>query len=306
MENKKIFISGGAGYLGRAIIARYYKNNEITCYSRDEAKHYLLKKKYPKIKCIVGDVRDLDRLNRGVKGHDVGIFAASLKQISACDENPIEAIKTIILGAINSRISAEDNNLESACFISSDKACSATTIYGGCKYVAEQSFIVNSSNTRLTSCRYGNVTNSTGSIIPLIKDAINNNYTLELFSKDMTRFMLDVEDAVDLIEYSLNLKGCVIVPDINSFKVKDLFNIYSKRCGLKFKITSPRVGEKIHESMISQEESLRTLKSDKFYIINPSIKSNQNLFINNEYCSKDYVLDKEKLEQILSSKSFYL
>ena len=195
MENKKIFITGGAGFLGKNLIKRYYENNEITIYSRDEAKHYFLKKQYPKIKCIVGDIRNYDLLKRASQNHDIGIFAASLKQISSVDENYEEGVEVIIKGGINSRRVAEENNMEAACFISSDKSRAATTLYGSMKYVAGESFIVNSenSNTRLSTAIYGNVMNSTGSIIPLILDSIKNNRTLTLYSQKMTRFLIEID-----------------------------------------------------------------------------------------------------------------
>lgn len=308
ITDSKIIITGGAGYLGRHLIERFYKSNEIVCYSRDEAKHYLLRKKYPRIKCVVGDVRDADRLRRAAKGCDIGIFAASLKQISACDENPSEANEVIIRGALNSRQAAEDNYLESAVFISSDKACAATTIYGACKFVAEQSFIVNPPlGTKLVSCRYGNVTNSTGSIIPLIKDALTNKYELELFSEEMTRFMLPVEGAIDLVERSLTLHlGGVVVPHIRSYKVKDLFEIYAEKFGLKYRTSSPRIGEKLHEVMISQEEQPRVERVGDDFIINPHTVFNNNFFEKGEYSSRDYTLSKEELNEVLTKENYYL
>ena len=308
MKNKRIFITGGAGYLGKNLIERLYNDNEIVCFSRDEAKHYLLKKKYPKIKCVVGDIRNLNRLIRESKGCNVGIFTASLKQISACDENTTEAIDTIINGAVNSRIAAEDNNFESACFVSSDKACAATTIYGACKFVAEQSFIVNNSHIPLVSCRYGNVTNSTGSIIPLIKNALENNYKLNLYSEEMTRFMLSIEEAMDLILYSMeNFSQATVIPNIKSFKIKDLFDIYKEKFGLQYSVSTPRVGEKIHEVMISEEEAFRTTKHNNYFAISPTKTSEKPVnFINKEFSSRDYVMDKTALEKILSDNNFYL
>ena len=146
--------------------------------------------------------RNFDLLKRASKGHTIGIFAASLKQIEAVDQNVEEGVRVLIDGAINSRRAAEENNFKSACFISSDKSRAATTLYGSMKFIAGESFIVNAekSNVKLSSAIYGNVLNSTGSIIPLIWDSIDKGYTLTLYSEEMTRFMIDIEDAMDLIE----------------------------------------------------------------------------------------------------------
>ena len=143
ISGKKIFITGGAGFLGRNIIKRYYDKNEIVVYSRDEAKHYYLKKEFPNIECVVGDVRNFDLMKIASKGCNIGIFATSLKQIESVDQNPDESVEIIIKGAINSRRCAEENEFESACFISSDKSRSATTLYGSMKFVAGELFIVN-------------------------------------------------------------------------------------------------------------------------------------------------------------------
>jgi len=214
IENKKIFISGGAGFLGKNLIRRYYEKNQIVIYSRDEAKHYYLKKEFPNLTCVIGDVRNYELLLNSSKGCHIGIFAASLKQISAVDENVSEANQIIIQGALNSRKVAEQNKFESACFISSDKSRSATTLYGAMKFVAGESFIVNSENSsvRLSSAIYGNVLNSTGSIIPLIWDSIKNGYELPLFSKKMTRFLIEIEQAIDLIESGLEVSDITLFP----------------------------------------------------------------------------------------------
>lgn len=306
MNNKKIFITGGAGFLGKSLIDKYYNDNEITIYSRDEAKHYFLKKQYPRINCIVGDIRNYDLLSRSSKKHDIGIFAASMKQITAVDQNYEEGVQVIINGGINSRRVAEENNMEAACFISSDKSRAATTIYGAMKYVAGESFIVNSenSNTRLSTAIYGNVMNSTGSIIPLIFDSLKNDRTLVLYSEKMTRFLIEIDDAIILIEEALRVNGFNVVPNLKSFSVKDLFELYRENFGLKYVIGEPRVSEKLHEMMISNEEVNRTYyDSEK----NLYFMHYKNIYRNNikEFTSDNVTLSKEELNKYLINKNYY-
>jgi UDP-glucose 4-epimerase len=306
MKNKRIFITGGAGYLGKNIIEKYYDKNEITIYSRDEAKHYFLKKQYPKIKCIVGDIRNYDLLKRASSKSDIGIFAASLKQISSVDENYEEGVNVIINGGLNSRRVAEENNMEAACFISSDKSRAATTLYGSMKYVAGESFIVNSeeSTTRLSTAIYGNVMNSTGSIIPLIWDSIKNKRTLVLYSEEMTRFLIEIEDAITLIEESLKVNGFNLIPNLKSFLIKDLFEIYKENFGLKYVIGEPRVSEKLHEMMISKEETPRTFFNEKKNLYFMHYKNIYNEGVK-EFTSNNVMISKDELYRYLMNKNFY-
>jgi len=306
IKNKKIFITGGAGYLGKHLIKRYYNNNEITIYSRDEAKHYYLKKQYPNLNCIIGDVANYDLLKRSSIGHDIGIFAASLKQIEAVDQNVEVSINTIIKGAINSRRVAEENNFESACFISSDKSRAATTLYGSMKFIGGESFIVNSekSNVRLSTAIYGNVLNSTGSIIPLMWDAIKNNYPLKLYSPEMTRFMIETDRAIDLIEEGLNLSGYNIIPNIPSFKVLDLFKIFSELFGLKYEIGKPRISEKLHEMMFSSEESPRIKQYNNSFIMHYKDVFNESLPFDN-FTSDKVMVSKEELNKMLKNHNYF-
>ena len=307
MKNEKIFITGGAGFLGKNLIERLYKHNEITVYSRDEAKHYYLKKYYPDVRFVIGDVRNRELLIRRAKDHTIGIFAASLKQIEACNDNYEEASKIIIDGSFNSRLAAEYNNFKSACFISSDKSRSATTIYGAMKYVAGEGFISGESNVKLTTAIYGNVMNSTGSIIPLIWDFIEKRNTLTLYGTSMTRFLLEVGEAIDLVLKSTKYSRCNLIPDAKSFKILDIFEIFKEEFGLKYSIGEPRAGEKIHEIMASSEEIRRMeyLKDDNIYKLNPTKDVNNVKFINNEYSSRDFCLSKEDLYNYLKNKNFY-
>ncbi len=307
MKNKNIFITGGAGYLGRNIVKRYYENNSITVYSRDEAKHYYLKKQFPNIRCVVGDIRNYDLLKRASVGCNIGIFAASLKQIGAVDQNVEEAKKVIVDGALNSRRIAEENNFEAACFISSDKSRAATTLYGAMKFVAGESFIVNSdnTNTRLSSAIYGNVLNSTGSIIPLMWDAIKRKYPLTLYSDKMSRFMIDIEEAINLIEYGLDVDGFNVIPNLKSFYIRDLFDIFASEFGLEYSLGVPRISEKLHEMMISKEETPRTFydkEKNTFFMHYKDLAKDP---IDLEFTSDISVVSKKELYSILKKYNFF-
>ena len=308
MKGEKIFITGGAGYLGRNLVERYYTDNEITVYSRDEAKHYYLKKEFPNINCVIGDVRNYDLLRRASAGHTIGIFAASLKQIEAVDQNVEEGVRVIVDGAINSRRVAEENNFKAACFISSDKSRAATTLYGAMKFVAGEAFIVNAekSNVKLSTAIYGNVLNSTGSIIPLMWDAIKKGYKLTLYSPEMTRFMIDIEQAIDLIEAGLQETGYNVIPNLKAFKVRDLFEIYAEKFGLEYKLGTPRISEKLHEMMVSKEERPRTFynkDNDTYYMHYKDISDRQVSW--EEFTSDQVAVSKQELEDILQHYNYF-
>lgn len=309
IKNEKIFITGGAGFLGKSIIKRYYKYNEITVYSRDEAKHYYIKKQFPDVKFIIGDVRNFDLLNRSIKGHTIAIFAASLKQIEAVDENVEEAIQVIVHGALNSRRAAEENGLKAATFISTDKSRGATTLYGAMKFVGGEAFIVNAENskTKLSSVIYGNVLNSTGSVIPLIWNAIHNKYSLKLYGDKMTRFMIDIEEAIDCIEYGLKLTGVNVIPNLKSFRIKDLFEIYNEEFNLKYEIGEPRISEKDNEQMISTYE-INRVKYDKVndkYVMHYSNTVKSPILGTNGLSSEDTLVSKKELKTILEKNNYF-
>jgi UDP-N-acetylglucosamine 4,6-dehydratase len=307
MKNKRIFLTGGTGFLGKSLIKKYYDDNEITVYSRDEAKQYYLKKQYPNVDFICGDVRNYDLMKRSSKDHNIGIFTASFKQIQACHDNYEEANQVIVQGAFNSRRCSEENNFESACFISSDKSRSATTIYGAMKYVAGESFISNSSktSTKLSTAVYGNVLNSTGSILPLMWKSINEKFSLQLYGEEMTRFFIDVDDAVELVEKSLQYDGYNIIPILNSMRIVDLFEIFAEEFGLKYSVSTLRSCEKVHEIMASQDEIPRMKKEDSIYLMHQTKIYDEQKFPNNQYSSQDCVISKNDLYCFLKAKNFY-
>lgn len=309
IKGEKIFITGGAGFIGKHLIDRYYENNEITVYSRDEAKHYFIKKKYPRVNCIIGNVQNYERLFQASKGHTIGIFAASLKQIEAVDQNVEESIDTIILGAVNSRRVSIEHDFKSATFISTDKSRAATTLYGAMKFVGGELFIINAEKERplLSSVIYGNVFNSTGSIIPLIWEAINNKYPLKLYGTEMTRFMITGDKAVDCIEYAISRTGCSVVPALSSIRISDLFEIYKEKFGLEYSIGEPRISEKLHEQMIAYAETDRVTydESNRMYSIHyRDISATVKLPLEG-YSSELHLLSKKELDEILSSNNYY-
>jgi UDP-N-acetylglucosamine 4,6-dehydratase len=176
------------------------------------------------------------------------------------------------------------------------------------KFVAGESFIVNSekSNVKLSTAIYGNVLNSTGSIIPLIWDSINNGYSLELYNEKMTRFMIEINEAMDVVEKALNVNGYNVIPNLKSFMVKDLFEIYGDLFGLKYNVTEPRISEKIHEMMISKEEKNRTyFDSEKnTYFMHYKNQFNSN-FDWDEFTSDYTICTKEELDKILKQHNYF-
>jgi UDP-N-acetylglucosamine 4,6-dehydratase/5-epimerase len=309
LKNERIFITGGAGYLGSNLVKRYYAENHITIFSRDEAKHYYLKKEFPNINCVIGDIRNERLLTEASANHTIGIFTASLKQIEAVDQNIEESLQIIVHGAINSRRASIENNLKAAAFISTDKSRGATTIYGAMKYVAGEAFVANSeaTSTRLSSIIYGNVLNSTGSIIPLIWDSIKKNYSLKLYGENMTRFMIDIETAMDCVEYGLKFDGFNIIPNLKAFKIKDLFEIYQEEFGLKWSLGDPRIGEKSHEQMLSPYERERATydKEHDIFLLHNKNVYNENILSKNGLTSEECLVTKDELKTLLKSYNYF-
>ncbi len=318
ISGKKIIIFGGSGSLGNKIIQRYLSENIIVNYSRDECKHWKMKLKYhndKNLRFVIGDIRDKDRVKQTLvqEKPNIIIIAAAMKHIDQCEFATHECIKTNLIGVKNivDTIDEETNEfknfLETVCFISTDKACSPVNIYGMAKAMSETLMVEKSyynKNFKFVTVRYGNVLNSRGSIIPILhdmgKDECVKSY--KLTHDEMTRFVMTLEDSVDLIEHAIlhGESGDIVVPKLISMKVKDLLEIFCEIYNKTYEITGLRPGEKMLESLINETQSMRIIQDDKgYYFIKPSYI---NKIFNNEpkdYNSKLNPLSKEELKNYL-------
>jgi UDP-glucose 4-epimerase len=315
---KKIFLTGGAGFLGRHFIEKHYNDYEIVVYSRDEHKHELILRDYPNIISEIGDISDYEGMLIASKGCGLGVFAASMKRIEAVEKNIKFASKTIIDGAFNARQVSKENGFISSCFINTDKSKNPSTIYGIMKSLAGELFVKkNEVKTAFNQVLYGNVFGSTGSLFTLLnkKARSDSDKNINLFHYEMTRFGISIDDAINLIDISLfdGYRNVTIVPKLWSFKVLDALEIYSEQFGITYNLTKPRENEKIHEVMLVESDIPYTSFDEKnnVYIIN---KYKQNidwenmydLFPNKEYNSKDHTISKDELFKFLKNNNFYM
>lgn len=304
MKNKRILILGGTGILGQTLIDRYYATNDIVVFSRDEHKQVNLKNKYKKInennlhepagasstnvKFHIGDIKDKDSIMQALFDYkpNVVINTAAIKHVPVCELNPYESVKTNIIGHKNliDCISATTNNVESLVFISTDKACSPINVYGMCKAISERlyvDFAQKQKDIKVVLCRYGNVLESTGSVVPFFKNLLEDGSDyLPITHNDMTRFLLTLEDSVDLIQWAYdhpNSHGNIVVPNIKALKIVDIALELAKHYqnpNIELRPVGVRPGEKMHECMVSLEESMRTVDYGKYFMITNDILHN--------------------------------
>lgn len=285
LNNKNILITGGTGSFGKKflemIFARY-NPNKVIIYSRDEFKQSNMKLEYmnkidmSKVRFFIGDVRDKERLYRAFEGVDYVIHAAAMKQVPTCEYNPFEAIKTNINGAQNVIDAALDRGVKKVVALSTDKAVNPINLYGGTKLVSDKLFIAanaysGAKGTSFSVVRYGNVAASRGSVIPIFKNIIDHGKNeLPITDIRMTRFWITLEQGVELVFKALEESrgGETYISKIPSFKITDL----AKAMLPKAKIIEVgiREGEKLHEIMITKDDSARTYEYDKHYIIYPN------------------------------------
>ena len=324
IQNKRILIVGGTGSLGNSLTTRYLdNNNNVAIYSRSENNQWLMKQKYnnDNLTFFIGDIRDKERLETCLFKYkpNIIIVAAALKHIDICENNINECINTNIDGIRNivniiTTYSMIGNIpfLETVLFVSTDKACAPENTYGMCKSVSERIMIEKTqflTTPKFINVRYGNVLSSRGSLIPFYKNLVKDDNTkfIPVTDSNMTRYFMTLEDSVDLIDYSIlyGKSGDTVIPRyIYSYKIIDIANYFSKTHNIPIKITGIRPGEKIHETLISYTESLRTIEQDSYYIIKPTyfkIIDNCVLFPNKEFSSltsvielNDFIIDKIK------------
>ena len=287
LNNKTILVTGGTGSFGKCFtkyVLTHYQPKKIIIYSRDEFKQWMMADEFreyeDKLRFFIGDVRDLNRLKRACEGVDYIIHAAALKQVPACEYNPNEAIKTNINGAMNVIDAALDSGVRRVVALSTDKAVNPVNLYGGTKLVSDKLFVAanayaGAKDINFSIVRYGNVAGSRGSVIPVFDKIIKEGGTeLPVTDVRMTRFWISLTQGVELVIKALTEAkgGETFISKIPSFKVTDLAEAMLPGCTIKE--TGIRPGEKLHEIMVTTEDSYTTYEYDKHFIVYPQMTWN--------------------------------
>ena len=321
LANKKILIFGGTGSLGYEITKRYINTNNIYAFSRDENKHWQMKLDFlnnKNLHFIIGDIINKDKVNNAIQrvNPNIIIIAAAMKHVDQCEINQEQCLNSNLLGVKNILDSIEEHKdslfqtLETVLFVSSDKACSPINTYGMCKAISEQLIIEKAyyiDTIKFVNIRYGNVLNSRGSIIPLLYNIGNdvNKKEFTITHKDMTRFVMTLEQSVDLIEYAIinGTSGDTIIPKLISMNVIDLIELFSEKFNKPIKTIAIRPGEKMLESLINETQSSRVEKKNDYYHINSIFTHNKSILPESmkDYNSKINPLTKEELKKYLQS-----
>ncbi|MHA1284349.1 MAG: polysaccharide biosynthesis protein [Promethearchaeota archaeon] len=295
LNNKNILITGGTGTIGLALIQRILKNyspNVIRIFSRDETKQMQISNilgtfNEGKLRFFIGDIRDKERLALALEDVDIVFHLAALKHVSVCEYNPFEAIKTNIFGLQNLIESCLERNVERVVYTSSDKAASPCNTMGVTKLLGEKlitaaNYYKGKRKTILYSIRFGNVLGSRGSLIPLIKTQIKEKKRITLTHREMSRYIMSLDMAIDLILNTMKIAqgGEVFIPKMNAIKIIDLIHVLIQHYAEKYNRVESNIeineigmfeGEKLYEELFSFEESERTYEMDNMYIIFPQL-----------------------------------
>jgi len=278
---KSLLITGGTGSFGKAFIRHvlsHHRPNRVVVFSRDELKQYEFRQELgddTRVRWFIGDVRDSGRLARALNGIDLVVHAAALKQVDTAEYNPFECIATNVLGAENVINASIDAGGEKVVALSTDKASSPINLYGASKLCSDKLFVAGNHYaaqriTRFSVVRYGNVAGSRGSVVPLFQRLATTG-VLPLTDERMTRFWITLEQAVKFVEDSFGrmIGGEIFVPKIPSTRVTDIAEAIGPNA--RIEIVGIRPGEKLHEEMISEEDSRRALSFEGYYVIKPVI-----------------------------------
>ncbi len=284
VDSTKILITGGTGSFGKAFIKEILSKENVervVIYSRDELKQWELQQlypenKFPQLRFFIGDVRDKDRLKRALENVNTVVHAAALKQVPAAEYNPMEFVKTNVLGAENVIQACLDSDVKNVVALSTDKAAGPVNLYGATKLCADKLFVAANNikgnrEIKFSTVRYGNVMGSRGSVIPFFLNKIKKNEKiLPITSKFMTRFNISLIEGVNMVLWALknSIGGEIFVPKIPSYKITDVAEAIGPSC--ETKIIGIRPGEKVHEDLITTAESFTTIDIGDFYAILPN------------------------------------
>ena len=277
LKNKTVLVTGGTGSFGKNFSKYLLENSmlkKLIIFSRDELKQSELQKEIidPRARFFIGDIRDLQRLDRAFSGVDIVVHAAALKQVPTLEYNPFEAVKTNILGSQNVIDAAVNQGVKKVLLISTDKAAEPANLYGSTKLCAEKLFIsgnaYGANKTKLSVVRYGNVMGSRGSVIEMLVKNPNKD-TVYITHEEMTRFWIHLDESFELVRFALeNMEGGeIFVPKIGSMRISHLFDILAPKA--KRIITGIRPGEKMHEILLTKEEGRHALDIKNYYVILP-------------------------------------
>lgn len=334
-DNKVILITGGTGSLGKTLTRRLLNNDmgkpkKIIIFSRDEAKQHYMRMDYKNkavatdeiiyhnfnqlVEFRIGDIRDYHSVTSVVKEADIIFNTAALKQVPSCEYFPYEAVQTNITGPENIIRAIRENKypVETVVGISTDKACKPVNVMGMTKAIQERIFLTANltvPDTRFICVRYGNVLASRGSVIPLFQDQIRNGGPVTITTNDMTRFLLSLDDAVDVIFNAVETanKGETYIPIVPAANVVDVAKALIGKRNIEIKIIGIRPGEKVHEILISDEESYRTVRRGKYYSIKsilPELLTNidEPIALTKEYSSSDNIMTIKELTTLLKDR----
>ena len=332
-EDKRILVIGGTGSLGKTLIrhmltGKMGKARRITVFSRDEAKQHYMRLDYLQrrvatdeimyqnfqdlLQFRIGDIRDYPSVHQSVRDADIIIQAAALKQVPSCEYFPFEAVRTNIIGAQNlvRSVMENHNSVETVVGISTDKACKPINVMGMTKAIMERIFVeanLRSAKSRFVCVRYGNVIASRGSVVPLFLDQIANGGPVTVTTRDMTRFLLSLDEAAETVFAAIRsaLAGETYIPRVKAARIMDVAEVLINGRDIPMTFVGIRPGEKIHEIMISEEEIYRTIERDGYYVICPMIselgsRTPDKKVLHGEYSSAAANLDRDSLRQLLA------